>query len=90
MSYFCNSKFQKTKIISLKIDDSIFGETEDILSRIKKPSYKYINEAIEYYNHYQRRLFLEKQLKNESYLVNVESLNILHEFEITDHVSKTI
>jgi hypothetical protein len=78
------------KIISLKIDDSIFGETEDILSQIKKPRNRYINEAIEYYNRYQRRLFLEKQLKNESYLVNVESLNILHEFEIIDHVSKTI
>ena len=78
------------KISTLKINDSIFGETEDILSQIRKPRNRYINEAIEYYNRYQRRLFLEKQLKNESYLVNVESLNILHEFEIIDLVSKTI
>jgi len=78
------------KISTLKINDSIFGETEDILSQIRKPRNRYINEAIEYYNRYQRRLFLEKQLKNESYLINVESLNILHEFEIIDLVSKTI
>ena len=38
------------KTISLKIDDSIFGETEKIVSRIKKPRNRYINEAIEYYN----------------------------------------
>ena len=73
------------KIISLKIDDSIFGETEDILSRIKKPRNRYINEAIEYYNRYQKRLFQEKQLKYESNLVNIESLNVLNEFEVIDY-----
>jgi hypothetical protein len=31
------------KTVSLKIDDSIFGETEKILSRIKKPRNRYIN-----------------------------------------------
>ena len=38
------------KTVSLKIDDSIFGETEKILDRIKKPRNRYINEAIEFYN----------------------------------------
>jgi hypothetical protein len=38
------------KTVSLKIDDSIFGETEKILNRIKKPRNRYINEAIDYYN----------------------------------------
>jgi len=38
------------KTVSLKIDDSIFGETENILSKIKKPRNRYINEALEYYN----------------------------------------
>ena len=37
------------KTVSLKIDDSIFGETEKILSRISIPRNRYINEAIEYY-----------------------------------------
>lgn len=74
------------KIVSLKIDDSIFGETEKILSRIKKPRNRYINEAIEYYNRFQKRLILEKKLKKESYLVGKDSLTILKEFEEIDNV----
>ena len=69
------------KTVSLKIDDSIFGETEKILSRIKIPRNRYINEAIEYYNKKQNRDILEKKLKYESNLVREESMNILNEFE---------
>jgi len=69
------------KTVLLKIDDSIFGETENILSRIKKPRNRYINEALEYYNKVQKRQILEKRLKVESELVKEESLNILKEFE---------
>jgi predicted transcriptional regulator len=74
------------KTVSLKIDDSIFGETEKILSRIKKPRNRYINEAIEYYNRLQRRLILEKRLKSESELVKKDSLSILKDFEGIDYV----
>ena len=73
------------KNVSLKIDDSIFGETEKILSRIKKPRNRYINEAIEYYNRLQRRLYLEKKLKIESELVKEDSLKVLREFEEVDY-----
>jgi predicted transcriptional regulator len=69
------------KTVSLKIDDSIFEETERLLSQIKKPRNRYINEALEYYNRFQKRLFLEKKLKNESDLVKTESLNVLNDFE---------
>ena len=69
------------KTISLKIDDSIFGETEVILSKIKKPRNRYINEAIEYYNKLQNRKILESKLKKESALVKADSLSILKEFE---------
>ncbi|MBN2276000.1 MAG: hypothetical protein JXK95_16845 [Bacteroidales bacterium] len=74
------------KTVSLKIDDSIFGETEKILSRIKIPRNRYINEAIDYYNRLQRRHILEKKLKTESGLVKKDSLNILKEFERIDYV----
>lgn len=73
------------KTVSLKIDDSIFGETERILTRIKKPRNRYINEAIEYYNRVQRRLLLEKRLKEESALVKKDSMNVLKEFEEIDY-----
>ena len=74
------------KNISLKIDDSIFGETEKILSRMKKPRNRYINEAIDYYNRLQRRLMIEKQLKKESDLVKSDSMLVLKEFEEVDYV----
>jgi predicted transcriptional regulator len=74
------------KTVSLKIDDSIFGETEMILSRIKTSRNRYINEALEYYNKLQKRRILEERLKNESDLVKEDSLNILKEFEGIDYV----
>ena len=36
--------------ISLKIDDLIFGEIENIVALMKKPRNRYINEAIDYDN----------------------------------------
>ncbi len=74
------------KNISLKIDVSIFGETEKILSIINKPRNRYINEAIKYYNRLQRRLILEKRLKTESELVKNDSMTVLNEFEEVDYV----
>jgi predicted transcriptional regulator len=73
------------KTVSLKIDDSIFGETEQILSKIKKPRNRYINEALDYYNKLQKRLMVEKKLKRESYLVKDISMLVLNEFEDIDY-----
>ena len=73
------------KNVSLKIDDSIFGETEKILSRIKKSRNRYINEALDYYNQLQKRLLLEKRLKVESALVKKDSMSVLKEFEEIDY-----
>lgn len=75
------------KTISLKIDDSIFGETENILSRIKISRNRYINDALDYYNKLQRRQILEKKLKNDSDLVKDESIRVLKEFEGIDYAS---
>jgi len=74
------------KTVSLKIDDSIFGETEKILSSIKKPRNRYINEAIDYYNRLQRRIILEKKLKKESDIVKKDSMSTLKDFEEIDYV----
>ena len=70
------------KTVSLKIDESIYIETEKILASMKKPRNRYINEAIEYYNKLQKRMILETKLKKESELVRTESLAVLKEFEI--------
>ncbi len=73
------------KTISLKIDDSIFGETEKILSKMKKPRNRYINEALDYYNRLQRRLIIEKRLKKESEIVKNDSMSVLKDFEEIDY-----
>jgi len=74
------------KTVSLKIDDSIFFETEKVLAWIKKPRNRYINEAIEYYNKFQQKQLIEKRLRIESCLVKDESMSVLKDFEETDYV----
>jgi hypothetical protein len=74
------------KTVLLKLDDSIFVETENILSRIQRPRNRYINEAVEYYNKFQKRQILEKRLQSESALVMKESMNVLKEFEEVENV----
>ena len=78
------------KTISLKIDDSIFGETEKILTTVKKPRNRYINDAIEYYNNAQKRLILQQKLHFESKLVSESSMEVLKEFEQIDHLNESI
>lgn len=73
------------KSISLKIDDDIFGETEEIRTRIRKPRNRYINEAIEHYNQMQRRHLLKDKLAKESKLVREDSMQVLKDFEDMDH-----
>ena len=69
------------KIISIKLDDIIYEETEQLLKKIKKPRNRYINEAIQYYNRFQKKQISAQLLKLESKLVSEESMNILNEFE---------
>ncbi len=69
------------KTVSLKIDDPVFRETEKIRSRTKKPRNRYINEALEFYNRYQRRLMMETKLEKESEMVKDESMSVLRDFE---------
>lgn len=73
------------KTVSLKIDDSIFTETERILSRLDKSRNRYINDALDFYNQHQQRKYLEEQLKLESKWVGEDSLSVLKEFEELDH-----
>ena len=75
------------KTVSLKIDELTFGETEKILARIKKSRNRYINEALDFYNDFQRRKHLEFKLKQESELVKLDSMKVLNEFEQFDYES---
>jgi hypothetical protein len=69
------------KTLSLKLDDNIFNETEDVLTKLKKSRNRYINEAVDYYNRINRRNLIAKKLTRESKIVKRESLTVLAEFE---------
>ncbi len=69
------------KTLSLKLDEVVYKETEQLLEKIKKPRNRYINEAISYYNRLQRRKLIANQLVIESKIVNEDSMTILSEFE---------
>ena len=69
------------KTLSLKLEDNIFQETEDVLSKVKKSRNRYINEAVDYYNRINKRSLISKKLAKESNLVKKESLLVLTEFE---------
>jgi metal-responsive CopG/Arc/MetJ family transcriptional regulator len=73
------------KTLSLKLDDSVFTETEQVISYIKKSRNRYINDALDYYNKVQKRKLLASKLEKESKLVKDDSLHILHEFEMIDY-----
>ena len=72
------------KTLSLKLDDLVYKETEQLLEKIKKPRNRYINEALQYYNRIQKKKIIAKLLETESKLVSDESLKVLAEFEKLD------
>lgn len=69
------------KSVSLKLQEKILRETDLLLEHLKTSRNKYINEAIEFYNHYHKRKLIEEQLKKESKLVCDDSMDVLREFE---------
>ncbi len=73
------------KTLSLKLDDKIFDEAEEITAQLKLARNRYINEAVNIYNLFNRRRLLKKQLTKESKLTAEDSMDILREFEkLTD------
>jgi predicted transcriptional regulator len=69
------------KILSLKLDDEIFDEAEEITSALKVARNRYINEAVSIYNRVNKKRLLKTQLAKESALTSLDSMDILHEFE---------
>ena len=69
------------KVLSLKLDDRIFEETEEVIAKLKLPRNRYINEALALYNQFNKRKTLKTKLEKESKLVQQSSAEILAEFE---------
>jgi hypothetical protein len=75
------------KILSLKLDDNVFEETEEVVSELKLARNRYINEALTLYNQFNKRRLLKRRLAKESKLVHQSSAEILAEFEkLTDEI----
>jgi hypothetical protein len=73
-----------SKMLSLKIKDDVFTETEDIIGAIQKPRNAYINEALIFYNKFIKRRLLKEQFKKESQMISESSLEALRELELIE------
>jgi len=69
------------KSLSLKLDDDVFADSEEITAQLKLARNRYINEAVAAYNAYNKRRLLKSKLAKESKLTSAESMNVLREFE---------
>jgi len=69
------------KTLSLKLDDKIFEKAEELTSKLKLARNRYINEAVNIYNQFNKRKLLKNQLTKESKLTRNDSMDILNEFE---------
>jgi hypothetical protein len=78
------------KSLSLKLDENIYNETERITKELQCARNRYINEALDLYNKYNKRQLLKKKLKRESLLVRAESMKILAEFEKLEGRNETV
>ena len=69
------------KTLSLKLDDNVFEETEKVITELNLPRNRYINEALNLYNQFNKRRVLKKKLEKESKIVAKSSMEVLAEFE---------
>ena len=76
-----------TKVLSLKIKGEIFEDVESITKALQMPRNAYINEALNFYNEFNRRKGLRKKLLKESLLVRKNSMDILGEMEKLEETS---
>jgi len=70
-----------SKVLSLKLQNNVFEEAEEILRKNRKARNAYFNEAIDLYNKLNKRKLLKRELAKESVLVAADSLEVLEAFE---------
>ena len=69
------------KTLSLKLNESVFEETEDILKEKGISRNRYINEALDFYNRYHKRKKLAKAYAKASAMVRDFSMEVNAEFD---------
>lgn len=78
------------KTISLKLDESILQDTDLIVEQTNLSRNRYINDALRYYNHLQKRRLLAEKIKAESLMVREDSMDVLYDFERMDDHDQTV
>lgn len=78
------------KTLSLKLDKDIFEETEQILKDKKVARNRYINQALEFYNKFQKRKKLSAEFSEASDLSKESSSEILAEFDALIEEDKAV
>jgi hypothetical protein len=73
------------KSLSLKLDEKVFEETEEVTQELKIARNRYINDALELYNKFNQRLLIEKQVKKEIEEGRVSSLEVMRDWEDADN-----
>ena len=81
--YLCGNS-NSMKVLSLKLDDDVFTDTESIVKKMGMPRNRYINEALAIYNRYNHRKLVRAEFKREAPLAKESSIAILREFEALD------
>lgn len=69
------------KSLSLKLEDKIFNDAEEITAKLNLARNRYINEAVKIYNQFNKRRLLKMKLAKESKLTSKDSMEVLKEFE---------
>lgn len=72
------------KNLSLKLNEDIFEDVEEIVGTIKVKRNKYINDALAYYNNLHKRRLMKIRLAEESKATYGSSIEILTELEALD------
>ena len=69
------------KVLSLKLDEDIFTEVEELTAKLNMARNRYINEALDLYNKFNKRNLLKARFKKDAALAKKGSMEVLHEFE---------
>ena len=70
-----------SKLVSVKLDDEVFRDTERLVRETKSSRNALINRAVRLLTRVYKRRRLREALKRESALVSAESVAVLNEFE---------
>ncbi|MGH7819313.1 MAG: hypothetical protein ACREQ9_06050 [Candidatus Binatia bacterium] len=72
------------KLLSLKLDDPTYRETEAIRKRLRMPRNSYIRKAVSHFNTLYARKLLEKEYENASRRLGAAHLAYLQETELLE------